>query len=804
MIPSLYFLALYFQIVTAQPRITAKWVRIPGGLTRISKGNSGVWGVNRHDHIYKLNSNGKSWTRINGGLVQVSSGASVWGVNRRGGIYKYLGNHRWQRIGGALTNVDVSNRDRVWGVNRAQNIYRWTGRSWQHISGKLIQISVGDSGVWGVNAGHNIYYRTGTFGDANTAGSGWKHVSGKLQWVASGTNLLVGVNRANDIYYRKGMTSQNPTGTGWVKVPGKLMQIDIHRDEVVGTNSVHHIYRSPVSGVGVTGGGAFNNVNLVSSDPGVKHVVGCNKPVTCDVCQPLLEYRNKAFDCRDRITKVKNNAEDVKDKVDAMHKLSKKAKSAQYSIAKIDKFMRDYSFIISKIPKVGRLVVKVSNSLKRFGDVLGKIGSKERKLAQLKARLQSGIKKLNFVIDKVDKSGKIAHHGRNAIITAHKASSIACCSIDLTASNNVLTSSVIRTAKNVMDTCATYNINVQLPSISLNLLNVIGAIADVVEKVRKWIEEIKNAFVREADYFMCCENFGRFLGDVAEVFGDLVGLVTCVESGAMGGILDESFDVLLNLLSPLFGGVNNQIRNYNTFAREFEKSVSVKVLGFKYSFGNVQHNILGCKVVMPNINPFSSIAIGAGVTMPRLSEINFAGGDGQFNVEKVFGAIAAECADAAKALVTSDRIDCCAAAKQNPWPDGTVCVTCGGCRNRATYWWSKAANACGNEPKLSDGTHCLAGTSCNRCRNRATWWYGKVAHFCGNEPRWRDGTTCGAGTSCNACQNGYSHWWGAGITKCGREPCWGRGKVCGWRTTCNACCRGGHCPWYWFGICKCK
>ena len=56
--------------------ITAAWQQIPGGLTKISKGDSGVWGVNSNDNIFKLNSNtdGNSWTQIAGGLVQVSSG----------------------------------------------------------------------------------------------------------------------------------------------------------------------------------------------------------------------------------------------------------------------------------------------------------------------------------------------------------------------------------------------------------------------------------------------------------------------------------------------------------------------------------------------------------------------------------------------------------------------------------------------------------------------------------------------------------------------------------------------------------
>ena len=39
-------------------RITARWQSIPGRLTRISRGRAGTWGVNRHGHIFKLNSNG--------------------------------------------------------------------------------------------------------------------------------------------------------------------------------------------------------------------------------------------------------------------------------------------------------------------------------------------------------------------------------------------------------------------------------------------------------------------------------------------------------------------------------------------------------------------------------------------------------------------------------------------------------------------------------------------------------------------------------------------------------------------------
>ena len=68
--------------------------------------------------------------------------------------------------------LDVSDKGHVWGVNMHHDIFRWTGRTWQHIKGKAIQVTVGPSGVWVVNKHHDIFYRRGTYGDANRAGAG--------------------------------------------------------------------------------------------------------------------------------------------------------------------------------------------------------------------------------------------------------------------------------------------------------------------------------------------------------------------------------------------------------------------------------------------------------------------------------------------------------------------------------------------------------------------------------------------------------------------------------------------------------
>ena len=226
--------------------LDGNWQQLPGLLKRVSKGDSGIWGVNTHGQIYKWGSG--SWTEVAGRLAQISSGSSIWGVNSNDDIYtRRSWESRWTQVSGKLMNVAVSNKGRVWGVNRQGKIYRRTGSSWQEISGGAKQVSVGESGVWIVNGNHDIYYRSGTFGDVDTAGSGWETVSGKLQWISSGSNIVVGANKYGEIYYRRGVSSTNPTGLDWVQVSGRLMQIDVDGDQAVGVNKEYKIYLSDVS-----------------------------------------------------------------------------------------------------------------------------------------------------------------------------------------------------------------------------------------------------------------------------------------------------------------------------------------------------------------------------------------------------------------------------------------------------------------------------------------------------------------------------------------------------------------------------
>jgi hypothetical protein len=58
--------------------------------------------------------------------------------------------------------------------------------------------------------------------------------------------------------------------------------------------------------------------------------------------------------------------------------------------------------------------------------------------------------------------------------------------------------------------------------------------------------------------------------------------------------------------------------------------------------------------------------------------------------------------------------------------------------------------------ELADGTVCGLGTTCNNCKNKATYWYSKAFTACGEEPCWTSRTICAAGSTCNKCCHGYS------------------------------------------------
>ena len=73
-----------------------------------------------------------------------------------------LGN--WRQLPGRLTQIDTGVTRGLWGTAKDGRIWRLNrnGKGWSPVSGRLTQVSVGQSGVWGVTQKGIIFYRIGT------------------------------------------------------------------------------------------------------------------------------------------------------------------------------------------------------------------------------------------------------------------------------------------------------------------------------------------------------------------------------------------------------------------------------------------------------------------------------------------------------------------------------------------------------------------------------------------------------------------------------------------------------------------
>jgi len=161
------------------------WTQIEGKLKQVSVSgldDSVVWGVNPQNETRRWKG-GNNWEQISGGLTVVSCGQSgVWGVSHDDKILYRNGTY-----GGGST----------------------AGSEWQEVDGRLVWISSGSDGeVWGVNKDAQIYQRDGIT-QANPVGSGWKQVPGELIKVSVWAGQAWGVNK-DDIIFSKSFVSGKP------------------------------------------------------------------------------------------------------------------------------------------------------------------------------------------------------------------------------------------------------------------------------------------------------------------------------------------------------------------------------------------------------------------------------------------------------------------------------------------------------------------------------------------------------------------------------------------------------------------
>ena len=209
------------------------------------------------------------------------AGTVTHSYNSDGGLRRLLTNYEntWEQISGKLKQISVGDGGEVWGVNSANDIYRYNGnQTWTQIAGKLKHVSVGQNGVvWGIGPSDTIHRYNGN----NT----WTTISGSLKQVDVGPlGEVWGVNSSNNIFRYNGNNTwtqvtgaslkyvsvgesgvvfgvapdgkiyrSNGTNT-WALIAGNLKQIDFGPDLAIwGVNSADQIFR-------YEGGGAWTQM----------------------------------------------------------------------------------------------------------------------------------------------------------------------------------------------------------------------------------------------------------------------------------------------------------------------------------------------------------------------------------------------------------------------------------------------------------------------------------------------------------------------------------------------------------------
>lgn len=233
------FLGKSFRNLNAPPHINLNWVRCsteyqhcyPGRKSIVRYGERDVWTYKIVDD--NISCNNEFFGDPLFGIVKVCDFVdltrftlnSIAGVTRLNLVPEsWLSNpfvdksynNPWQHIPGKLKQISVGADGRVWGVNSADDIWTRDGvnGTWVQIDGKLKHISVGfDGRVWGVNSADDIWTRDGVNGN-------WQHIPGKLKNISVAADGRVwGTNSFDEIYTRSGVNGD------WRLIPGYLKWI---------------------------------------------------------------------------------------------------------------------------------------------------------------------------------------------------------------------------------------------------------------------------------------------------------------------------------------------------------------------------------------------------------------------------------------------------------------------------------------------------------------------------------------------------------------------------------------------------
>jgi len=231
-----------------------------GGQKPHHGGKTILWGRNNAMTIYtaklppgRAGTATLPWEPVQGGCVQLDvSHKWVYTVNRADEIYRKHANNsgNWEKVGGLLTCITVTNNGHIWGINRAGKIYTARANApagnmgWQEVVGTGVHIQASNKWVYHINAIGDVYRKR-----TNNSGN-WEKVEGqKLKCIAiTDHGHIWGINHAGEIWTAH--TDKPASHPGWVKVPGTGVQLHASGGFVYHVNSSGEIYskRSDNSG----------------------------------------------------------------------------------------------------------------------------------------------------------------------------------------------------------------------------------------------------------------------------------------------------------------------------------------------------------------------------------------------------------------------------------------------------------------------------------------------------------------------------------------------------------------------------
>jgi hypothetical protein len=401
-----------------------------------------------------------------------------------------------------------------------------------------------------------------------------------------------------------------------------------------------------------------NSLNF--ADASHRRAATCDLAVTNTALSALQNFSVEGQQCADTIGDAKSVAEKAKKYYCTRKDLASKARNIKTAIGKVTNVIDKNRHIIKNIPYLGSPIIAMEKTLGEASEKVFKvIGDDYEAMDRRCKNLTTVTNKLEKYKGHVDESTKYADlaHTNLQDLKAWTTDNECCLDQQLDNIVQAVNADMVVLATEVYKTC---NGDINIPSFDFSLpdLALMDDIERVANEVSAWIEKTIGEFMDGADYHQCCSPTLSFLVDLVS---DISGLAMCPVTGATSGVVSESFDVLLPLISDdIVDVVNKEGEKLNSSSSSINSLLSaLDQYGIpKFAATSAWDTVCSLDVELPQaLLGYQQILPPSMLTFKPLEPPE---ADGSFDLAAIGNAIKDECADAAKAF--TENIDCCPAA----------------------------------------------------------------------------------------------------------------------------------------------